>query len=153
MGDVNLDFDKNIPMPETVSPTRWECMAIQMRWLVRYGHLLHRYVLSNAEIGSQFPNLITTLHTLEETAWLVFLLEHALKLLAPQDKPTLHLVIPIRTALYTILHTEPCILYLFSNRRSQGNAKATHLRVDKWVSLYFKSLIPQLLRSSHCLAS
>ena len=67
MGDVNLDFDKNIPMPETVSPTRWECMAIQMRWLVRYGHLLHRYVLSNAEIGSQFPNLITTLHTLEET--------------------------------------------------------------------------------------
>ena len=67
MRNVNLDFDKNIPMPETVSPTRWECMAIQMRWLVRYGHLLHRYVLSNAEIGSQFPNLITTLHTLEET--------------------------------------------------------------------------------------
>lgn len=111
MRNVNLDFDKNIPMPETVSPTRWECMAIQMRWLVRYGHLLHRYVLSNAEIGSQFPNLITTLHTLEETAWLVFLLEHALKLLAPQDKPTLHLVIPIRTALYTILHTEPCISF------------------------------------------
>ena len=74
MGDVNLDFDKNIPMPETVSPTRWECMAIQMRWLVRYGHLLHRYVLSNAEIGSQFPNLIITLHTLEEIACLACLL-------------------------------------------------------------------------------
>ena len=44
-------------------------------------------------------------------SWLVFILEHALKLLAPQDKPTLHLVIPIRTALYTILHTEPCISF------------------------------------------
>ena len=45
---------------------------------------------------------------LQETAWLVFLLEKAMNLLTPSDKPTLHLVLPIREAMMTILNSEPC---------------------------------------------
>ena len=56
----------------------------------------------------QFPSLVSTLHTLQETAWIIFLLEHSMALLMPSDKPTIHLVIPIRAAIYTILNSEPC---------------------------------------------
>ena len=107
MRECNVDFDMNIPMPETVSPTRWEYMAIQMRWLVKYGNILYRYVLTKGAEG-QFPSLVSTLHTLQETAWIIFLLEHSMALLMPSDKPTIHLVIPIRAAIYTILNSEPC---------------------------------------------
>ena len=48
------------------------------------------------------------LHILQETAWLVFLLEHCMSLLMVSDKPTLHLVIPILEGLKTILHSPPC---------------------------------------------
>ena len=48
------------------------------------------------------------LHILQETAWLVFLLEYCMSLLMVSDKPTLHLVIPILEGLKTILQSPPC---------------------------------------------
>ena len=104
---VNTDFPGTIPIPETICCTRWIGVSTYMRWLLKYGLLLYRFAFAN-KLCSQFPGIRNLLDVLEETAWLVFLLEHCMSLLMVSDKPTLHLVIPILEGLKTILTTEPC---------------------------------------------
>ena len=78
-----------------------------MRWLLTYGRLFYRFVFAN-HLTQEFSYLMGVLHILQETAWLVFLLEHCMSLLMVSDKPTLHLVIPILEGLKTILQSAPC---------------------------------------------
>ena len=78
-----------------------------MRWLLTYGRLFYRFVFAN-HLTQEFSYLIRVLHILQETAWLVFLLEHCMSLLMVSDKSTLHLVILILEGLKTILQSAPC---------------------------------------------
>ena len=104
--NVNIDFPDVIPMPETFCNTRWIGIAIHMRWLLNYGLLLYRFARVTG--SDQFPDLRNQLDVLKETAWIIFMLEHAMSLLMVSNKPTLHLVIPILEAFRSILNSEPC---------------------------------------------
>ena len=54
----------------------WDSLADQMRYLLKYGILYHRFQLAHNEMSM---GLMKYLLTLQETAWLVFLLEKAMK--------------------------------------------------------------------------
>ena len=54
----------------------WDSLADQMRYLLKYGRLYHRFQLAHNEMSM---GLMKHLLTLQETAWLVFLLEKAMK--------------------------------------------------------------------------
>ena len=101
---INTDYS-DFSLPQMICPTRWIGIADQMRYLLKYGRLYHRFQLAHNEVNGR---LMKHLLALQETAWLVFLLEKAMNLLTPSDKPTLHLVLPIREAMMTILNSEPC---------------------------------------------
>ena len=101
---INTDYS-DFSLPQMICPTRWIGIADQMRYLLKYGRLYHRFQLAHNEMSS---GLMKHLLALQETAWLVFLLEKAMNLLTPSDKPTLHLILPIREAMKTILNSQPC---------------------------------------------
>ena len=54
----------------------WDSLADQMRYLLMYGRLYHRFQLAHNEMST---GLMKHLLTLQETTWLVFLLEKAMK--------------------------------------------------------------------------
>ena len=54
----------------------WDCLAYQMRYLLKYGILYHRFQLAHNEMST---GLMKHLLTLQVTTWLVFLLEKAMK--------------------------------------------------------------------------
>ena len=86
---INTDYS-DFSLPQMICPTRWIGIADQMRYLLKYGRLYHRFQLAHNEMSS---GLMKHLLALQETAWLVFLLEKAMNLLTPSDKPTLHLIL------------------------------------------------------------
>ena len=59
--------------------------------LLKCRRLYHWFELVPNEVNGR---LMKHLLALQETAWLVFLLEKAMSLLTPSDKPALHLVLP-----------------------------------------------------------
>ena len=103
----------------------WDSLADQMRYLLKYGRLYHRFQLAHNEVSM---GLMKHLLTLQETAWLVFLLEKAMNLLIPSDKPTLHLVLPIREAMMTILNSQPCTS--FTHPEWKAIIKAINYELD-----------------------
>ena len=86
---INTDYSA-FSLPQMICPTRWIGIADQMRYLLKYGRLYHRFQLAHNEMSC---GLMKHLLALQETAWLVFLLEKAMNLLTPSDKPTLHLIL------------------------------------------------------------
>ena len=102
---LNHDYEESIRLPCLFCETRWIHVAGQMQWILKYGRLYHRYQLAKNTIQ---PELVKHLKTIEETAWLIFLLEKAMNLMTPSNKPTLHLVLPIREALSVVVNSEPC---------------------------------------------
>ena len=111
---INTDYS-DFSLPQMICPTRWIGIADQMRYLLKYGRLYHRFQLAHNEMST---GLMKHLLILQETAWLVFLLEKAMNLLTPSDKPTLHLVLPIREAMMTILNSEPCTSFTHSESKA-----------------------------------
>ena len=77
--------------------------------------LFYRFVFAN-HLTKEFSYLMGILHLLQETAWLVFLVEHCMSLLMVSDKPTLHLVIPILEGLKTILQSKPCTDFIVGDK-------------------------------------
>ena len=112
---VNTDFPESIPLPETICATRWIGVADYMRWLLTVGRLFYRFVFAN-HLTKEFSYLMGILHLLQETAWLVFLVEHFMSLLIVSDKPILHLVIPILEGLKTILQSKPCTDFIVGDK-------------------------------------
>ena len=102
---LNHDYEESIRLPCLFCETRWIHVAGQMQWILKYGRLYHRYQLAKNTIQ---PELVKHLKTIEETAWLIFLLEKAMNLMTPSNIPTLHLVLPIREALSVVVNSEPC---------------------------------------------
>ena len=67
------------------------CHYLHDEYLLKCWRLYHRFELVPNEVNGR---LMKHLLALQETAWLVFLLEKAMSLLTPSDKPALHLVLP-----------------------------------------------------------
>ena len=88
---INTDYS-DFSLPQMICPTRWIGIADQMRYLLKYGRLYHRFQLAHNEMSS---GLIKHLLALQETAWLVFLLEKAMNLITItiSDKPIFHLIL------------------------------------------------------------
>ena len=72
---INTDYS-DFSLPQMICPTRWIGISDQMRYLLTYGRLYHRFQLAHNEVNM---GLMKHLLTLQETAWLVFLLEKAMK--------------------------------------------------------------------------
>lgn len=98
---VNVDMDNTGCLPERISPTRWLGVAVQMRWLLKYGLLFYRFALLCYDSKKSWMEDFLT--DLEESSFIVFMLERALNLLTPCNKPTLHLVLPVRETMKTVL--------------------------------------------------
>ena len=100
---INVDFAdiNDVPLPQTISPTRWLGVAIQMEWLLKYGILYDRF-LSQTE-ADEFADMTYFLGHMQETAYIIFMLDNSLNLLAREDRPSLHLVIPVLYTLNKIL--------------------------------------------------
>ena len=98
---VNVDMDNTGCLPERISPTRWLGVAVQMRWLLKYGLLFYRFALLCYDSKKSWMEGFLT--DLEESSFIVFMLERALNLLTPCNKPTLHLVLPVRETMKTVL--------------------------------------------------
>ena len=85
----HLTHSSHLPMQEKSHKTRPnEVVTYQ----VKYGRLYHRFLLAHNEING---GLMKHLLALQETAWLVFLLEKAMNLITItiSDKPTFHLIL------------------------------------------------------------
>ena len=67
------------------------CHHLHDEYLLKCRRLYYRFELVPNEVNGR---LMKHLFVLQETAWLVFLLEKAMSLLTPSDKPALHLVLP-----------------------------------------------------------
>ena len=67
------------------------CHYLHDEYLLKCWRLYHRFELVPNEVNGR---LMKHLLALQEAAWLVFLLEKAMNLLTPSDKPALHLVLP-----------------------------------------------------------
>ena len=97
----NTDMDNSGCLPERISPTRWLGVAVQMRWILKYGLLFYRFTISNKD--KKFDKMDDFLKEIEDSSFIVFMLERAMNLLTPSNKPTLHLVLPVREAMRTVL--------------------------------------------------
>ena len=64
-----------------------------------------------------------------ETVWLIFLLEKAMNGMTPSNKPTLHLVLPIREALSVVVNSEPCTS--FKSDEAQAMIKAIQYEINE----------------------
>lgn len=117
---INIDFPDSIPLPENFCVTRWLGIAVEMNWLLQYGYLLYRFSLVRG-YTQLLKGLCNTLNILKETSWFIFMLERCMSLLMVEDKPTIHLVVPILEGIKTALCTEPCIS--FQHAESKAIAK------------------------------
>ena len=98
---VNTDVDYSKALPERISPTRWLGVAVQIRWILKHGLLFYRFVISSYD--SKFSWLQLFFTEIEESSYIVFMLERAMNLLTPSNKPTLHLVLPVRETMKNCL--------------------------------------------------
>ena len=80
-----------------------------MKWVLKYGRLYYRYEHVKNEIQSELGKHLTVIR---ETVWLILYLEKSMNLMTPSNKPTLHLVLPIREALSDVFRSG--LLELFS---------------------------------------
>ena len=100
---INVDFSDidDIPMPENFAATRWLSYSVQMQWLLEYGVLYDRFLWQTEKDYNS--DLTFFLLHLQETSWIMFLLDNSLNLLARSDRPSLHLVIPVLHTIENIL--------------------------------------------------
>ena len=125
---LNHDYEESIRLPCLFCETRWIHVSGQMQWILKYGRLYHRYQLAKNSIQAE---LVKHLKTTEETAWLIFLLEKAMNLMTPSNKPTLHLVLPIREALSVVVNSEPCTS--FKSAEAQAMIKAIKYELNEGI--------------------
>lgn len=100
---VNTDVEYSKALPERIAPTRWLGVAVQMRWILKHGLLFYRFVISSHE--DKFNWLCSFFAEIEESTYVVFMLERAMNLLTPSNKPTLHLVLPVRETMKKCLQS------------------------------------------------
>ena len=126
--DVNVDFPGSPPLPESFCITRWIGIATEMRWVLQYGYLLYRFSLVQG-YTEELKGLFYNLDVLQETAWLIFLLEKCMSLLMVDNKPTFHLVIPILEGIREALSSSPC--KEFKHRESKSMMKLILFELDE----------------------
>ena len=123
---LNIDFEDVVSLPEVVSPTRWMGIATKLKWFQTYGILHWRYVtFMEMEMGKEkededennedekksnkkqkkhdwdyYHDFLNEVH---EVLYIIMILERAINILSYSNKPTLHLVIPIRIAMLNLI--------------------------------------------------
>ena len=100
--EINPTNSLNLRQPPTESPTRWLGIIPLLKWLRDFGIMLLLFAKTD-NYGIDHLKLKDVLLQLPSVCKEMLIIERAMNILMVDDKPTIHLVLPITTKLKEIL--------------------------------------------------